>query len=182
MAGRPISARKSARGRKRQGRSRSARAGAARIGDSVDGERRLFGLKRARAKLGGIGLARRRRDRARAALRAAGARGGASPANGSSGASRAIARQRSTRTPSASSDRSDDATVAERWPTNSRSPISSPSERLTLSSSPSRTCDPRRAVVDIECVGGARSGGDAALDERFGDVAGLFWGCMRRAP
>ena len=58
---RPIGAGEAARRRERDGRCRGARAGAARVGDAGNGERRILRLERARAKLGGIGLARDRR-------------------------------------------------------------------------------------------------------------------------
>ena len=41
--------------------------------------------------------------------------------------------------------------------------------------------DARRAVADVERVGGGRAGGDAALDQRFGDSAGVVGGLAWRA-
>ena len=147
VAGRAVGARKSARGRKRDGRCRGARARAARIGDSLDGQRRALGLKRPRAKLGRIGLAidrpRSRSGRSPRCSSSAGRETGERDPRAPRAPSPGSARPAS---PSASSDRSDEATVADRWPTNRRRPICSPSERLTLSSSPRRTCDARRAA------------------------------------
>ena len=96
MAARPIGAGETARRRKRDRRGRRARARAARIGDAVDRRAPPVSASSARARSSAGSGSRHRRRRATAARRAAASSGGARPAYGSSGASRAIARQRST--------------------------------------------------------------------------------------
>ena len=109
------------------------------VGDAGDRARRILG-RRARARAARPGRDRRRRRRRdRAACRVSSRSAGARPDHGSSGASRAIAIARSTSAASASADRSDEETLAERRPTNRRRPISSPSDRSTSSSAPRRT-------------------------------------------
>ena len=162
VAGDPVSAGKAAGGRERDGLRGSARARATRVGHA-----QRQGLRvplRARARE--VPRDRARRDPPRrcgqlAALQAARRR---QARVGILRRLSAIARQRSTSVASASSDKSDEATVAERWPTNSLRPISSPSERLTLLDLAEAHLHARRAVADIQRVGGGCAGRDAALD------------------
>ena len=110
------------------------------IGDAGDGARRILDRQRAllerdRRGIGAVvGLERRARRRAAAAPRARG-RHRDLPAPRAPSPRRARPERAS-----ASADRSEEETLAERRPTNKRRPISSPSERSTSSSAPSRTC------------------------------------------
>ena len=137
VAARPVGAGKTAGGRERHGRARRAGARAARIGDSLNGQRRLFRRQRSCAKRCGVGVFPS--SRSSFAVRLA---EGAPSSETRILVLRRLARHRQTAVDerlSASAARSDDAAVAERWPTNRRKPISSPSARLTLSISPRRT-------------------------------------------
>ena len=142
--------------------------GAAGFGDARDRERRrsrrACALLRARATVGHFAD---RADRGRECSRAA-APGSASPANGSSGATRAIATARSASASTPSPLMSLVETTACRLPTRTRRPRSSLSERSDSSTAPSRTST-ERDRAHRHRVGRVGAGRARGRDQAFGE-------------
>ena len=139
----------------------------------VDRERRLLRLQRARAKLGRVRLARSSRVEDAAGSPRWSKSSGASPAYGSSGASlrhrQAALDQHAKRLVRQVGRGHGGRALADEQPQADLLAFGA-ADALDLAEADLHA---RRAVAGVKRVGGGRTGGDAALDQRFCDAAGV---------
>ena len=178
VTGPPISARESTRSGQRDGVRRSTCARAAGIGHASDGEGRTLGLERAGTQLGRIGLAKilqvERRNLAQ--LQEIPRRQTGERVFGRFASHRQAALGQRRQGFVGEVGRSDGRRAPAIEQTQADLLAFRPIEAFQLAEP---DADARRAVADIEDVGRGRAGGEAALDQQFGNSAGGVGGLHR---